>query len=137
MKLRTYRTAVLCLFYAVWLTASAIALAVLGWIPSGWAYLAATILFAGVFLAGTVFALLVNFKMLRITCPFCGQRGRLATENRRYTYFICPRCGEIHPAGPMSRSYVRLGKDLPGNDDGSEGDSQGETPDHDGDKHSS
>ena len=137
MKLRTYRTAVLCLFYAVWLTAAAIALAILGWIPSGWAYVVATVLFVGVFVAGTVFALLVNLKLLRITCPFCGQRGRLATENRRYTYFICPKCGEIHPAGPMSRSYIRLGKDLHHKDDSSEANSPGENPDDDGDKASS
>jgi predicted RNA-binding Zn-ribbon protein involved in translation (DUF1610 family) len=108
MKLQTYRTAVLVVFYAVWAMVAVIAMAVLGWLAKNWAFLVATVLFAAVFVVSTVFALLVNLKWVTITCPFCRSKGRLASVGRKYTYFVCPRCGEVHPSGPMSRRYVRI-----------------------------
>ncbi len=137
MKLRTYRTAVLTVFLAVWVMVAAIAVAILGWLPRGWAFLVATVLFAGVFVAGTAFALLVNLRLLRITCPFCQSPGHLASEGRKYTYFVCPQCGEIHPAGPMSRSYIRIGTDPPGEDDDRDGQTAADSGGDDRDKPSS
>jgi hypothetical protein len=120
MKLRTYRTAVLAMFASVWLVVGAIGIAVMGVIPAGWAFLVATVLFVAVFIVTTLFALAVNLKLLRITCPLCSRPGRLATVMRRYTYFICPQCGEVHPSGPFSRSYVQIDAGLSEEEGGQE-----------------
>ncbi|MFP4053323.1 MAG: hypothetical protein ACLFV7_05600 [Phycisphaerae bacterium] len=107
INLKTYSRAVRTFFLLIWITVVLAMLTFYNLIPQDAGFVTVTVLFAAVFVAVTVFALGVNFRMFHITCPFCRREGKLMLRGRTYTYFRCPSCGDIHGMGLLRNRLER------------------------------
>lgn len=61
-------------------------------------------------LMAAVISLAYFLGWLKITCPLCGRDGNL-TGSRRYTYFVCRSCGDVHAKGVLLLEFRAEKKD--------------------------
>ncbi len=82
--------------------------------------LAAHIMFAALFVSLFIFVFAVCGNRIKITCPLCGQVGRLYHDYEKsrfgkYTGFMCPKCGVVTSKSILGLHFYRE-KDGPTDD---------------------